>query len=238
MKKILIITTIALSVVGHAQVEKKTIVFPEELETELALSSLPDHLRDGAGVYLFNEDKGYFKKKESSNGFFALVERVPEFPDAFAPVSFDAEGVRTHIPRILDRGKWIAEGKSAKEIKRLVADRFANNTYSIPQNPGISYMLSPTNILPSPTGKVALYYPHYMIYASFAKSEDLGFDKFHWHTAAPMLLDGGPHGLIVIRVGDSETKAIRETQKDLIAKVEKHLGKKISSYEIAKSHNH
>ncbi|MEQ9591584.1 MAG: hypothetical protein RLN86_03245 [Cyclobacteriaceae bacterium] len=214
------------------------ILFPEPLEIELALSSLPKHLRSEASVYVYKRGDGHVLKKQGTNGFTALVERVPGFPTAFAPVSYDAEGTRTHIPRIIDQGKWIEEGKSAKEIRETVAMKFARNEYSIPRAMGISYMLSPTNILPSPLGKPALYYPHYMIYAPYAKPEELGLPKFGWHSAAPTLLDQGPHAVMVIRLGTEESAQIREDEKELVAKMEKFLDRKLSSFEVAITHSH
>ena len=234
----LFMTVFLSSGICEAQKNELPMLFPEELETELALSSLPKHLRSDASIYIYKRGEGLVLFKKGTNGFTALVERVPGFPTAFAPVSFDREGTRTHIPRIIDQSRWIEQGKSPKEIKEAVAMKFLNNEYGIPRSIGISYMLSPTNILPSPTGQPALYYPHYMLYAPYADRSEFGIAKFDWHGIQPIVLDPGPHGLLVIRLGDSETNKIREDESALVEKVEKFIGKKISSLEIAKSHNH
>ncbi|MEQ9424783.1 MAG: hypothetical protein RJQ09_10220 [Cyclobacteriaceae bacterium] len=238
MKKLFTIMMMAATITLTAQNKELPIIFPEELEIELALSSLPAHLRADAAVYVFKRKLGYVKVKDGTNGFTALVERPIGFPTSFAPVSFDEEGTKTHIPRIFDQGKWMEESKSVKEIQEMVREKFATNQYGIPKTTGISYMLSPLNILPSPTGKPAWYYPHYMIYASYVKKSDLGLGKFSWHTDAPMLLDQGPHGLLVVRMGIEESNKIKEQEKDLIFKMEKFLGKKLSSFEIAMNHDH
>ena len=239
MKQTITMIIILAAYLSPAQDKTESpILFPEPLEIELALSSLPKHLRSEASVYIFKRGEGHVLKRKGSNGFTALVERVPGFPTAFAPVSYDAEGTRTHILRIIDQGKWIEEGKSAAEIREVVAMKFARNQYSIPRARGISYMLSPTNILPSPSGKPALYYPRYMIYAPFAKPEELGLPKFGSYSAAPNLLHEGPHAVLVIRLGTEETKQIREEERELVVKMEKFLGHKLSSFEVAMTHSH
>ena len=219
--------------------ESPTILFPEELEREVALSSLPEHLRDEAGVYIFKKDKGYEMIKASTNGFIALVERIPGVHDAFAPVSYDSIGQMHHVKRILKVGEWIANGMTPKSIAQKVKEGFENGTFTPPSEFGISYMLSPVNILPSPPeGAPALYYPHFMVYAPNVAPSQLGLPKFHWHSYQPSILDKGPHGYLIVRLGDKETDEIRQNHKLLIKKVEKHLGKKLSSYEIAEHHDH
>jgi hypothetical protein len=49
---------------------------PRDLEIQLALSSLPAHLRDNATVYVLNLRKGFEVARKGSNGFHALVART------------------------------------------------------------------------------------------------------------------------------------------------------------------
>src|ERR1700744_2883596 len=49
---------------------------PSNLETDLALSALPPHLRAGATVYLLDPAKGYFVGRRGSNGFFCFIART------------------------------------------------------------------------------------------------------------------------------------------------------------------
>lgn len=48
----------------------------EDLEIELALSSLPPHLRKDATVYVLRPAKGFERVRQGSNGFHALVSRL------------------------------------------------------------------------------------------------------------------------------------------------------------------
>src|SRR5258708_18145619 len=49
---------------------------PRDLEIQLALSSLPAHLRDHATVYVLNPTQGFEVARTGTNGFSALVART------------------------------------------------------------------------------------------------------------------------------------------------------------------
>ncbi|WP_299223444.1 hypothetical protein [uncultured Psychroserpens sp.] len=212
-----------------------TIVFPIDLERDIALSALPEHLRDSSGIYLFNIKEGYELVKKSENGFVTMVQRIPGMDNAFVPVAYDKVGQNHQVKRILKIGKWIAEGVEPNEIKRRVAKGFKDGTFSAPKELGISYMLSPVNMVPrSPLGMPAIYYPHYMIYAPNLEHEDLGLPNFQWHGYEPFINNRGPHGHLIFRVGDKETEEIKAKHNDLIKRVETFLGKSLSSFEVPK----
>jgi len=234
--KNIILLLLFISTGALAQETNLPKLIPEELEIELALSSLPPHLRDEATVYVYKRGDGLVLKRKGTNGFTAFVERIAGMPGAFAPVAYDAEGTLSIVPRIIDENKMIEQGKTRDQIDEAITENFANNKYGVPRTTGIAYMLSPVNILPSPLGKPALWYPHFMVYAPFAKSSDFGFPKFEWHGYLPIVLNSGPHGLMIIRLGEEETRMIREENKDLISKMEKFLGRKLESFDIMTSH--
>jgi hypothetical protein len=48
---------------------KKIIPLPRDLEIQLALSSLPPHLRDSARVFILNPDKGFELARKGTTGF-------------------------------------------------------------------------------------------------------------------------------------------------------------------------
>ena len=58
---------------------------PKNLEIQLALSSLPSHLRDHATVYVLNPGRGFEVSREGTNGFHALVARIGPSPFLIAP---------------------------------------------------------------------------------------------------------------------------------------------------------
>ena len=140
-------------------------------EIALALSACPPSIADKAGVYVL-EKSGYLKVRESQNGFTAIVQH--SLPTSQEPQCMDAEGTRTFLPRILKVAEWRAQGKSAEEIKALVAEAFAKGVFQPAARPGIDYMLSTENI--GPNDKGILVPPHVMFYGPFVTNADLGSD--------------------------------------------------------------
>src|SRR5258708_34133434 len=83
---------------------------PRDLEIQLALSSLPAHLRDHATVYALNPAKGFEVARTGTNGFSALVARTGDdairgpwpltaYPgDVLYPISWDLAGAKAPLP--------------------------------------------------------------------------------------------------------------------------------------------
>ena len=109
-----------------------------EREIALALSACPPLVMSKAAVYVL-EKSGYVKIRDSENGFSAIVQH--SLPTAQEPRCMDAEGTRTHLPRILKVAELRAQGKSREEIQRFVADAFAKGIFQPPSRPGVDYML-------------------------------------------------------------------------------------------------
>src|SRR5262249_21047571 len=123
---------------------QQTPLMDRQKEIALALSACPTATASKAGVYVL-ENAGYVKVRESQNGFTAIVQHA--LPNSQEPQCMDAEGTRTHLPRILKVAELRAQGKSRDEIKRFVADAFARGIFQPPTRPGIDYMLSTENIV-------------------------------------------------------------------------------------------
>jgi hypothetical protein len=96
-------------------------------EIALALSACPAAVAENAGIYAL-EPLGYVKVRDSRNGFNAIVQHSG--PGAQEPQCMDAEGTRTILPRILKVADLRAQGRSAEEIKRIVADAFSRHDAS------------------------------------------------------------------------------------------------------------
>ena len=102
---------------------------PRDLEIQLALSSLPAHLRDKATVYVLNPDKGFEVARKGTNGFHALVARtgddamrgtwpLTEYPDDILyPISWDQAGARAQLRVFLDIAEMQAKGTPPQEVK-------------------------------------------------------------------------------------------------------------------------
>ena len=118
----------------------------------------------------------------------------------------DAEGTRTHLPRLMKMAEWRAEGKSREEINRLVADAFAKGIFRPPTRPGVDYMLSTQNLVPNAKGAVVPFPPHVMFYAPYLTNADLGSDGDldpDGNPKGPAFVagDGTPHALIIVPLG-------------------------------------
>lgn len=141
-------------------------------EIALALSACPPSVADKAAVYVL-EKSGYVKVRESQNGFTAMVQHA--LPISQDPQCMDAEGARTFLPRYLKVAELRAQGKSSEEIKRFLADAFAQGIFQPPTRVGIDYMLSTENIteVDPEKGIVAHYLPHVMFYGPYMTNADL-----------------------------------------------------------------
>jgi len=168
-----------------------------EKEMALALSACPTTVASGAGVYVLAQS-GYVKARESQNGFVAIVAHA--LPISQEPQCMDAEGARTHLPRLLKQGELRAQGKTSQEIQQYVAAAFARGEFVAPSKPGVDYMLSNENMPPDAAGRgntVEHFPPHVMIYAPFVTNKDLGVDG---REDGNLLVvgEGTPHALIII----------------------------------------
>jgi hypothetical protein len=168
-------------------------------EIALALSACPAFVSSKAAVYVLSES-GYIKVRDSQNGFTAIVEHGRATSQE--PQCMDAEGTRTHLPRILKTAELRAQGKSAEDIKRFVADAFASGVFQPPIRPGVIYMLSTENVVVVDEEKsiVAPYPPHLMFFAPYLTNADLGSDG---SPAGPAFVvnEGSPHALIIVPIG-------------------------------------
>jgi hypothetical protein len=171
-------------------------------EIAMALSSCPAAIAKKAGVYVL-EKAGYVRVRDSQNGFVAIVQH--SLPNTQEPQCMDAEGARTLLPRYLRVAEWRAQGKSADEIRRMVADAFAAGVFRAPAKPGIDYMLSNEILTPDARGVVMPFPPHVMFYGPYMTNADLGSDG---NFAGPAFVvgEGTPHALIIVPVGSHPMK--------------------------------
>jgi len=122
------------------------MLMERQKEIALVLSSCPESIASEAAVYVL-EKSGYVKIRESQNGFTAIVQHA--LPNSQDPQCMDAEGTRTFLPRYLKVAELRAQGKSPEEIRRFVADAFAQGIFQAPTRTGVDYMLSKENLTPN-----------------------------------------------------------------------------------------
>jgi len=173
-------------------------------EIALALSACPAALAPKAAVYVL-ETTGYMKVRESQNGFTAIVQHV--MPTSREPQCMDTEGARTFLPRMLKVAELRAQGKTPQEIQNFVSDALKNGVFPPPQHPGVIYMLSTQNALPSTKGVIGAYPPHVMFYGTHLTNADLGVDGSDLgpdgNPKGPTFVagEGSPYALIIVPIG-------------------------------------
>ncbi len=202
-------------------------LLPEALETKLALSAAPERLRGEAGLHVLRRG-GYAEAKKATNHFACFVVRtVPRFDvqsaDALIPICYDDEGMRTIAPMHFEIAKLREQGSSSAEIREQIQAGFAAGTFGAPQRTGMSYMISPILNLPDGEGGVWNYPPHFMFYApglTNAAQDTLPDREGGW---LPWINNEGPHGMIIVPLGQTERDMVREQEAKLITQVEAFL---------------
>lgn len=202
----------------YAQRSRQAPLLPRDLEIELALSAAPAHLRDGATVLVL-ESAGFMKAREGTNRFTCLVTRAGG--DVF-PVCYDEEGTRSVLPVDVDDTKLRLQGLSGSEIDRQIAEGFKIGRYKAPSRPGIAYMLSPIRYRIDEQGHIvrAAPNPHIMFYAPYLSDADIGGVR----GSMAFINKVGPHGMIIVPVGQKERDAIISESQALTEKFERQIG--------------
>jgi hypothetical protein len=193
-------------------------LLPRDLETELALSAAPPHLREQASVLVL-EAAGYVPAVQRGNAFTCMVSR--RGGDLF-PVCWDAEGVRSLLPLDVDDARLRLQGKSGAEIDRAVTDGFAAGRHRPPSRTGIAYMLSPLRYRIDERGQVTRSNPnpHVMFYAPNLTDSDIGGQR----GSVAFMNKVGPDGMIIVPVGQKEREAIAVESRSLTERLERAIG--------------
>lgn len=190
-------------------VPRKPAILPIAEETRLALSAAPEYLRNEAGVVALT-DSGFVAVRPSRNGFTCVVNR--DHPLNLKPTCYDAEGAATVLPKVRFVGTLLLQGIGMEEIDKRVAARFASGEFIAPRRAGVAYMLSTEirNYNPQ-TGRVDGFPPHMMFYAPNVTNEDVGvsWEAHRDHMWLPFVGYQGPHGFLIVLVGDLESASHR-----------------------------
>jgi hypothetical protein len=193
-------------------------LLPRALESELALSAAPKHLRDDATVWVLDKS-GYTIARKGSNAFACVVSR--RAGDLF-PVCWDAEGTRSLLPLDFEDARLRLSGKSGSEIETIEMERFKSGQYQAPSRAGVAYMLSPMRYRIDEHGGVTRITsnPHLMFYGPNLTDSDIGGAR----GAFVFINRVGPDGMMIVPVGQKEREAIVSEAQSLIAQVEQAIG--------------
>lgn len=198
---------------------------PPGLEARFALAAVPPHLRAGATVFLLDPKSGYVLHRKGSNGFTCLVERTEwaraDFrDDIYTPLCYDAEGAKNHLRVWMDVAAMRARGLGPEAVRDAVRKGYAEKRYRPPSRAGISYMVAPlmrtypTQDLADRT-VVTMSMPHLMFYAAGLTDADIGGAPPP--SPYPFIFEQGPHGYMIVLVGQAEREGILRDEARLVA---------------------
>tara|TARA_R100001143_G_C3358635_1_gene134134 strand:+ start:1044 stop:1664 length:621 start_codon:yes stop_codon:yes gene_type:complete len=188
---------LALAQTGNSS---KPELLEQNEEIRIALSAAPEHLRDGAGIWVLTTE-GYRQIKVSENNFTCIINR--DHPFNLKPTCYDAEGSRTILPKVVFFGNLLHQGVPVDEIQALVEEKFIAGEFTAPSRPGIAYMLSDEiqNYNPA-SGEVESFPPHLMFYAPDLTNDDVGApsDFVPESPWLPFVAYQGEHGFMIVIV--------------------------------------
>ena len=218
---------------------EELVELPLDLEVELALSALPEELQAEATIYVRDPERGFVVHREGSNGWATFVARTSvrfygadweyDYPsDQIIPQAHDAVGMAHHVVPYFDIEKMRIQGVPAAQAKARIRARFADGTYTAPDQGGMSYMLAPIHrayMQPTASDLVAtVSFPHYMPYAPHMSEAAIG--AMDPHRRSGILghgeQDSGPHGYLYFMVQPDQADAIRAKYADLLTQLCEH----------------
>jgi hypothetical protein len=225
MKRTIMLSVLAtLGVAGAYAIDTTLEQMPPELETQYALSALPQAMRDQATVYLLDPKSGYRMKRQGTSGVTCLVERTAweqaDFRnDIYVPLCYDAAGSKTYLKVIMDAAALRIQGMSPAALKAEIETRYQNKTYKVPDKPGVSYMIAPvmrTWMLPG-WQVHTMPMQHLMFYAPNLKDEDIGSGPSSF-PLYPFVFEEGiaEQSYMIHIVGEAERARIMVEEKPLL----------------------
>ena len=215
------------------------VELPQDLEVELALSALPEELREDATVYVRDPKKGFVVHRQGSNAWITFVARTSvrfyeadwtyTYPsDQLIPQAHNTVGQAHHVIPYFDIERMRIECVPAAETKKIIRQRFADGTYTAPKQGGMSYMLAPVHRAYMEPAKSDLLgtmsFPHHMPYAPNVDAKTMGAMDPHGRSG---LLDHGgkdtgAHGYMYFMVQPDQAEAIRTNYAGLLTKLCNH----------------
>jgi len=209
------VVLLAVSLFAHSP---QYPLLDRDLETELALSAAPPHLRADAAVWILDRN-GFTLAKKGTNAFSCIVAR--RGGDLF-PVCWDAEGAASLLAVDVDEARLRLAGRSGSEAEATIRDRYASGEYHAPRRAGVAYMLSPLRYRIDEHGKVtrSAANPHVMFYGPNLTDADIGGVRGSYVYMNKV----GADGMMIVPVGAKEKDAIVGESEPLRQRLEAAIG--------------
>jgi hypothetical protein len=166
-------------------------------EIRYAKSAAPADVSKDATIWAL-ENGHYVVAVSGTSGVACQVAR--NTATSFEPQCGDAEADATMLAIFRFRTEERIAGKPQDEIKAEVDNGLASGRFRSPKRPALVYMVSSSQVLTDPTGKVRSHFmPHLMIFYPGMKSSAMGVVASKSMDIPGVALDGTPmSGLIVV----------------------------------------
>jgi hypothetical protein len=159
-------------------------------EIALARTAAPASIAADANVMVLGSH-GYETAVKGKNGFTCLVERgwaanfdAPVFwnPKNRSPICLNAAAVRSILPAVLERTKWVLAGTTRSVMLERTKAEIAAKKYVMPEPGAMSYMMSKQGYLNDEAGH---WHSHVMFWAGNTDGTTWGADA----DGSPILSD-------------------------------------------------
>ena len=206
--KLSIAAVTALAITGITTATEASTNLTTACEEALALSALPERLRDGASAYTLT-DSGFELTRKGDGPFTCVVARNHE--TAIIPQCADAAGTDSIIPAIIKRTEWTLAGMQSDEQQTRFDELAADGTFRAPERTGINYMMSNFNyIWNAQRGQTMHVEPHVMYYAPNVSNDQIGGsmqEAMGSNRGTPYVIEEGIHGYITSFVEHASNSA-------------------------------
>jgi hypothetical protein len=197
MQKIIKIALYALPFLSLVAQATGFQALTQRCEESLALSALPETLRDRANVYVWRDGE-FAKTISSAGGFHCIVQR--NHPDSIIPECVTSTGEDSILQGIMVQTKLTASGLPADEVTARFEKMLAEGEIASPKAPGVNYMMSAYNrIYNSSSNSIANIGPHTMFFAPHASNAVVGGSLAMARDTHgfPFVVEAGTHSYIV-----------------------------------------
>lgn len=197
LSKYSLTAAVALATLGATSAAVASTNLTAACEEALALSALPERLRDGAAAYTLT-DAGFKLTRKGDGSFTCIVARNHE--TSIIPQCADAAGTDNIIPAIIQRSEWTLAGMQLDEQQSRFDKLVQEGTIRAPERTGINYMMSEFNFIWNAQREEIMHVgPHVMYYAPNVSNEQIGGsieEAMGSNRGTPYILDEGIHGYI------------------------------------------
>jgi hypothetical protein len=169
-------------------------------EIRYAKSAAPAEISKDAKVWVL--DNGHYViAEQGTSGMACVVGRSS--PTSFEPQCGDAEADATVLAVDRFRTEQRIAGKTQDEIKAEVDNGMATGRFRSPKRPALVYMVSSSQVLTDPAGKVrSRFVPHLMVYYPFMNSNSMGIVASKNMDVPGVVQDGTPMSALVVVMRD------------------------------------